>query len=79
MTQRNSISLARLDGAVQAYEALLAFIRPIMIDSRITAAEFSTYMELRHKLDLHMIPIAAFCDTQKKLLDVVVTSPESSV
>lgn len=79
MTTSNTISLARLDGAVQAYEALLAFVKPIMIDSRITTAEFTTYLELRRKLDMHMMPIAAFCDCQKMLHDVVVTSPESSV
>lgn len=79
MTANNTISLARLDGAVQAYEALLAFVKPIMIDARITTNEFSTYLELRRKLDTHMMPIAAFCDTQKKLHDVVVTSPESNV
>jgi hypothetical protein len=79
MKQDPNISLAQLDDAVQACEAFVSFVRPIMTDTRITSAEFNTYMDLKRKLDLAMIPIASLCHIQKVMQKIVITTPESSV
>lgn len=79
MSLRNTITLARLDAAVQASNAMLAFIRPIMLDSRITATEFNTYMSLKVALDSTMMQLAAVCYTAKIVVDIEVTSHETDV
>ena len=79
MSNRNTITLARLDAAVQASNAMLAFIRPIMLDSRITATEFSTYMSLKVALDSTMMQLAAVCYAAKTVVDIEVTSHEIDV
>lgn len=79
MTNRNTISLDRLDASVHAYEAFMAFIRPIMIDSRITSTEFATYLELKRKLDMAMIPIATTCSGAKICVQMQITTPETVV
>jgi hypothetical protein len=79
MTTNNAITLARLDAIVQAQQAFMTFIRPIMIDSRITHAEFTTYLSLKMDLENAIRPVASQCDRLKQDYKVTITTPETVV